>query len=402
MPVSAQVAAFVLTVLAACSLLANFALHWATRRKLRDRPQSQTGFAPPISILKPLCGLDEGLYDNLVSFALQDYPGFELVFGVADPRDPALSAVQRLRRSFPDLPVRIVVGTDREPAVNPKVQNLLRILRVARHEHVLVSDSNVHVARDYLLAIAAEMADPTVGLVSNLIAGHGEVSAGASFENLHLDTVVAGSVSLADSCGVPCVVGKSMLMRRSELAALGGLECMRDVLAEDFVIGQRYHAAGYGVVLSGHRVFTRNRRLAIRAFLARHLRWAQIRRHAAPAAFCCEPVVYLTPWLLALLAVMVAASPQLRLQTAIFALVVSGLRVASDAWLARRLAGRLPALRALAFLPLKDCAMLTVWAVALVRRTVVWRGHALRIGVGSRVTGASHGEARGLHEHWVS
>jgi ceramide glucosyltransferase len=163
------------------------------------------------------------------------------------------------------------------------------------------------------------------------------------------------------------------------------------------VLGQRYHDAGYRVVLSGHRVFTRNRALGLRAFLARHLRWAQLRRHVALPPFLFEPLAYPTPWLVALLGVVSTASagsPELRANALDFALLVSVARMSSDAWLAWRVAGQPPALRALAFLPLKDCAMLGIWAVALLRRTVVWRGHTLRIGPGSRVTAPLFGRRR--------
>jgi ceramide glucosyltransferase len=365
------------------SLLWNLALHAAARIKLRSRDVRPLDFTPPISVLKPLCGVDEGLYENLVSFATQDYPSFELVFGVEDPRDPALRVVWKLRRAYPEVAMRVVVGPSGPSAHNPKVRNLLRILRVAAHEYVLISDSNVVATPDYLRDVARDMADPTVGLVSNPIVGIGERSVGAALESFHLNTLVIGSVSLADACRQPCVIGKSMLMRRSELARLGGLEAVRDILAEDYVLGRTYHEAGYRVVLRSEPVRTRNVTLPTQRFLSRHLRWAQLRRHAAPRVYAAEVLAYLTPWLCAL--VVVAEGTPYFERCLGGALTACLVRLASDVGLARMVAGEWPPLRAVLLSPLKDCVMATLWVLGLFKRSVAWRGHPMRIGAGSRV-----------------
>ena len=267
-----------LALLFACALGSCLFINWVVTRKRRSNErQRQQTHQPPISILKPLCGFDEGLYENLVSFAEQRYPDFELIFAVADPRDAALQAVERLRREYPGVPTRVLAHGEDDPAANPKVISLQHMLRVARHELVLVSDSNVRVRPDYLSAIAAEMDDPSVGLVSNVIVGAGDKSLGAGCENLHLNTFVAGGVCVGDITDRPVVVGKSMLMRRDQLLSLGGFDALRYILAEDYVLGQRYHESGYRVVLSMHPIVTYNRRMGMLRFLSRHLRWAQLR-----------------------------------------------------------------------------------------------------------------------------
>jgi ceramide glucosyltransferase len=368
-----------LLALAVSSLGATFTLHWAVREKLRGATAARSGAQPGISIFKPLCGLDEGLYDNLVSFVEQAYPEFELILGVADPRDAVLSVVQRLRRNYPQTQIRLIVHGEEDLLANPKVISLIHMARAARYEHWLVSDSNVRAAPNYLAAVAAEMSDPNVGLVSNVIVGSGEDSLGAQCENLHLNTFVLGGVCVADLADRPCVVGKSMFMRRSQLAALGGFDALREVLAEDFLLGQRFHAAGYRVVLSRHAVATHNRRLSVRRFLARHLRWAQLRRTCAPGPFCSELLLYASPWLLTPLVLV----DNTKLQW----LCMLGLcvRIANDGWLAKTVTGRWPSLRALMLLPVKDSLLLTLWTIAMFRRSVSWRGHALRIGTGSRL-----------------
>jgi ceramide glucosyltransferase len=365
------------TAFATASLSLTFALHWAFDKKRRVRsgvPQ----YRPPISVLKPLCGVDEGLYENLVSFVTQLYPKFELILGVADSRDPALTIVARLRRAYPQVELRVVIHGEEDPLANPKVISLSHMARAAKYEHLLISDSNVRAAPDYLSAIAAEMADSKVGLVSNLIVGKGAVSLGAHCENLHLNTLVLATVSLADLADKPCVVGKSMLMRRSQLDELGGFDALRDVLAEDYVLGQRYRAAGYRVVLSRYAIVTYNQRLSMRRFLARHLRWAQLRRNGALGPFLCEPFLYASPFIAP--ALMVTDG-----KGSLFCAFALLARVASDGLLCRRATGSWPSLTALVMLPVKDTLLLGVWLIALMRKSVTWRGHQLRITKGSRL-----------------
>jgi ceramide glucosyltransferase len=209
-----------------------------THRKLHmRRAQRVAGALPPISVLKPLKGLDEGLYENLASIARQDFPGFEISFGVEDPSDPAIHVALQVRRDFPGVPMQIVARAGRG-ALNPKISNLLNMLDRAQHDCVLISDSNVRVDPSYLRSIATELAQPGVGLVSNVIVGRGELTTSALLENLHLNSFVIAGVCLGDALGHPIVVGKSMLLRRSQLDALGGLRTMANVMAEDYLLGQ--------------------------------------------------------------------------------------------------------------------------------------------------------------------
>ncbi len=352
----------------ASTLFSSASLLWVTRRR-----RSLPNFTPPVTIFKPLKGQDEGLEQNLRSFFRLDYPTFQLLFGVAEAEDPAIEVVERLMREFPDQDARLVVGT---PAfgLNPKVENLAAMERHRRHETILISDSNVRVSPSYLRETACYLADPGVGLVSNLFTGVGEEHFGAALENLQLNGFIAGGVASAAVVGATCVVGKSMLMPVRALEAIGGFAAVRNLLAEDQAVGVKVRKAGYAIRLSHHVIENVNHARDFRWFLNRHSRWFKIRRRMAFPTFILEPATNL-----AAVGLVWALSDDSGIAWGGL-LGLTGLGVARDALHTRWLRGSYPKLRHLALSPLKDLFLLPVWCDALVNRRVQWRGHRFLVG----------------------
>jgi ceramide glucosyltransferase len=354
-------------------------LFWVTRQR---RPRAQV--TPPLTIFKPLKGLDEELEPNLRSFFLLDYPCYQLLFCVADADDPAIDVVKRLLREFPGQDARLVVGCPFF-GLNPKVESLSAMEPYRKYDVILISDSNVRARPSYLRETVCYLAESGVGLVSNLFAGGGEVHPGAVMENLQLNGFIAAGVAAAAVCRATCVVGKSMLMPVSALKAIGGFAAVRNVLAEDQVIGIRLRQAGYSIRLSHHVLENINSHRSLRWFLNRHSRWYKIRRRLAIPTFLAEPSANL-----ATVGLVWAFSDDSGIAWGgLLFLCILGM--ARDAIQTRRLRGSFPKLRHLLYSPVKDILLLPVWLDAVVNRRVLWRGHRFLIGRMTRLRRARVG-----------
>jgi ceramide glucosyltransferase len=369
---------FVAIVAVTSTLLSMLALAWVTQK---GRGKGLPDHTPPLTIFKPLKGLDEELEQNLRSFFRLDYPVYQLVFGVADEHDPAIAVVRSLMAEFPEQDAQLVIGA---PAfgLNPKVENLASMDRYRKHQVILISDSNVRVRPSYLRETTRFLTEPGVGLVTNLFAGVGETHSGAIMENLQLNGFIAGNMALASILRVTCVVGKSMLMPVPVLEAIGGFARVRNLLAEDQVIGVLVRKAGYSIRLSDHVIDNVNLRRGFNWFLNRHSRWYKIRRQMALPTFVAEPMANL-----AIVGLVWAFSGESGIAWGGLGGLV-GLGIARDAIQTRWLSGRFPGLRSLLFSPIKDFLLLPLWFDAIVNSRVQWRGHRFRVGRLTRLRSA--------------
>lgn len=346
------------------------------RHTRRARARVADDRLPPISVLKPLKGDEESLEANLESFFRQDYPApMQIVFATTEPDDDALPVARRVAARHPDIEVAFVLS-DAEYGLNPKVANLSGALRAARHDLVLQSDANVRARPDYLRRVVSELEAEGATLLSSMVVGVGERSAGAAMENLQLSAMIAPSTCFAlHYFGVTCVIGKSMLFRRSALDAVGGLAVVKDVLAEDYLLGRLFEKAGEKVLLSTTVAENVNHAVSVDRFMSRHARWLKMRAVIHPPAFVAD--LFANPVGLAVIAVALSGFDGRAIAAAG---LLAAIKAATDALLVRRTRGVAMSWRHLAFAPLKDVLLLAIWPYAAISRSVEWRGTRLRLG----------------------
>lgn len=354
--------------------LASMVALWRVTRRSAAAPLA---CGTPVSVLKPLCGVDDALEQNLGSFFTQDHPCFELVFGIEGAADPAIPVVRRLQARFPEVRSRLVVHSGGR-GINPKVANLRAMIDAASHDVVLISDSNVRAPASYLSTMTDELRQPGVGLVTSLFVGRGEQTLGAALESSQLNGPVAAGVAAVNRlAGHPACVGKSMMFCHSVLRQLGGLESVASVLAEDYVIGRMFASGGHKVVLSALVVDNVCRGTSVLGFVKRQLRWNMIRIRMVPLPFALEPLT--VPLTVALTAPLLGVPLAWALA---WALALTALRDSLAWW---RLRGARGLLRGVALGPVRDLLMLLAYISTPLFRHVRWRGRKVRVSAGTRL-----------------
>lgn len=337
-----------------------------------EDPPEVSSFLPPVSVLKPLNGIDGHLYENLLSFVNQDYPEYEIVIGLQSADDPAIELVGKLKKEFPDKKIKYIVS-DLPLGYNPKVNNLYAMMPLAEYDHMVISDSNVMVREDYLRENVKYFKDPKVGLVTNLIKGVGGESLGALFENLHLNSFIIGNVSLLDFAEREIVVGKSIFFRKSEFDRLGGIWELRNYLAEDYLMGKMYKKNGYKVVVSSQMISTTNHLWTFKRFVNRHTRWAQLRWNLNKPAYIAEMLTNFTLWSLVF-----AAASGFSYEASFVTAFCWGAKITGDALMNAMLRTGVGPGQCIAS-PIKDLVIASLWPIPLVNRKTYWRGNPVKI-----------------------
>ena len=254
----------------------------AAGRFFRKVTPETTDFAPPISILKPIRGLDREAYENFASFCRQDYLEFEILFCVSDRGDPAVPVIEQIIRDFPARSIRLLVGSEQIGA-SDKVNKLCRMVREAAHEIILVSDSDVRVEPGFLRAIAAPFQDPKVGGVTCLYRGITDGSFATDLEALGNSTDFSAGVLVAWLFGgVKFMLGAVMATTKTRLVEIGGFESMADHFSDDYELGSRIAARGHRIELSTFPVSIVYPRMTLRDALRQQVRWNLSVRYSRP------------------------------------------------------------------------------------------------------------------------
>jgi ceramide glucosyltransferase len=339
----------------------------------RRRGKEPEGGTPAVTVLKPVCGIDHGLYENLRSFCDQDYPAFQVIFGVRDTLDPAVPVIQRVIREFSRCDAVLVID-DREMAGNFKVSNLANMYREARHDLLVIADSDMRVDRNYLRMVVKAFDDPRAGAATCLysgtpVAGLSSIL-GAMFINDWFLPSVLVALALQD---LRFCFGATMAVRREALAAIGGFDSLSTYLADDYMLGDLIARRGYTVRLCPYVVEGMVSEPDFRSLFTHELRWARTVRACRPSGYAFSII---GNGAVSLSALYLAASGFGAFGLALFVLAI-GLRVVLHA--AVRKAVRVPGPAAPWLIPLRDLLCLAIWVASFSSREVRWRGRRFSV-----------------------
>ncbi|MCZ6492422.1 MAG: bacteriohopanetetrol glucosamine biosynthesis glycosyltransferase HpnI [Acidobacteria bacterium] len=373
-------------ILAVCSCMYHLAVFCAALQfRCKPEEEASSDFAPPVSILKPVHGIEQGFYSGLASHFRQDYPHFEIVFGLSGSKDPAQWTIAQLRRDFPHVPVKVVTmedaGSAHRKRANPKMNKLEPMLEQAEHEIVLMNDSDISVESDYLRQVVRPLRNPRTGLVTCLYRGVPAGGIVSILESLGISGDFAGQVLLARSVkGVRFALGATLVTRKKQIAEIGGLAPWADYLADDYILGNKIAAAGYPVHLSHTVVDTTVPRRSFFEMFRHQLRWARTIRFSNPRGY---PALLLTFGIpLALVALLFR--PDSPLAQAVLAGTLAARFLA--AWASGVLVCRDRVMRKFFWLlPIRDLVALGVWITSFMGNHVVWRGERFRIEAGGKI-----------------
>jgi ceramide glucosyltransferase len=351
----------------------------------RSRP-TLTEAAPPISILKPLKGTDPQIYECLRSHCLQDYSEYEIIFGVSDPHDPAIATVKKLQSEFPANKIQLIV-CPKILGANIKVSNLAQMLPLARHDHLIVNDSDIRVERNYLRLVIAPLADPTVGMVTCLYRGVAAPTLGSRWEALGISTDFCAGVLAARQLegGMRFGLGSTLAFRRGDVQPIGGFESFADYLADDYELGRRIADLGLKVELSNVVVETVLPPYSMGNFFQHQLRWSRAIRDARTGGYIGLIFTFGLMWS----GVTVISANGARWGWELLA-SVTFLRLLVAFVIGRVVLADRQLLRDLWLIPLRDITAVAVWIASFAGHTVSWRGDHFHLRRGKLSRAAPH------------
>ncbi len=337
------------------------------------------GFHPPVTVIKPVCGLDSDTYENLASFCQQDYPEYQIVFGVRDPQDLGIEVINKIIQNFPALDIQLIVS-DRTIGTNLKVSNLANAATVAKYPLLVIADSDIRVGCDYIQRVVQPFHDESVGVVTCLYRSlvQGWV---ATFEAIEISTKFHPGVLVARKLdGINFALGSTIAIRRKALEAIGGFESVADYLADDFQLGYLPAQAGYKVVLSDyvvdHVLATEN----LTDFIQRQTRWTRCIRVSRPWGYL--GLIFTHGTATSLLFLLASRGS------------ILGWAVLGITWSTRLMMAWIVGVRSLQdpvakkflwLVPLRDLLTFALWCYSFIGNTIEWRGRKLKLIKGGKL-----------------
>jgi len=380
----------VTTLLAVAGLAYFLTAMFAAARALRERSQPLAQFAPGVTILKSLKGLDPAMLEAFRTHCVQSYQGeYEILFGVADAADPAIEAVQQLQSEFPDQAIRLLVCPEKL-GTNGKVSTLVQMERAARYDYLLVNDSDISVSPLYLERVMACFAPtedkPQIGLVTALYRGRAHGSLWSRFESLGISTDFQAGVLLSKMIegGLHYGLGSTLAAYRPALEKAGGLIGLVDQLADDYEMGARIDKAGYGVALCSDVVETSVPDYRWQDFADHQLRWLRTVRDARPGGYF--GMIFMHGFAWACVNLVLSGFSTLSLWifvTSFFVRLAMALLVGAQVLEDRQVPGLL------LLVPLRDLCQMGLWVAGLFGNTIVWRGQRFVLKNGKLIGTAS-------------
>lgn len=330
-------------------------------------------FHPPLTILKPLCGIDEETYTNLASFCQQYYPEYQIVFGVRDFIDPSIEIIERLIQQFPHVDISLVVK-DEIIGTNLKVSNLAHAFTTAKHDILVIADSDIRVDKDYLQQIIQPLTDPSVGVVTCLYRSLAQgwvatLDGIGTATDFHTGVLVSNQLE-----GIKFALGSTIVIRKQVLEKIGGFKAIADYLADDFQLGYLPAQAGYKVILSNYIVDHVLGTSSLSDTIKRQIRWARCIRVSRPWGYLGLVFTYGTVSSLLLL---ITSGGSILGWTAL--VIIWGMRLVMGWVVGVKVLHDPIAKKFLWLIPLRDLLHFFIWCYSFFGNTIEWRGQRMKL-----------------------
>jgi ceramide glucosyltransferase len=352
----------------------------ASRFFRRERSRALPAHTPPVSLLKPVKGVDFACYENFSSFCRQDYPAYEILFAANDNDDPAVPLIHRLAAEFPTIPIRLVTGAAQVGA-NRKVNNLIELARNARCEILVLTDGDVRVGPNYLREVVAPFADAKTGAVTSFYRGIAENNLGAELEAVGASSDFFAGVLVAEWMeGMKFALGASIVTTKQRVAQIGGFQAIANMHSDDYELGRRIAKAGGEVLLSREPVWTMYPAQTAHGFWNHQVRWARTVRLCRPISYLGLIFTHGLPW--ALLAALIAPSKWI---AAAYLLAYLILRLAMAWTVGVWGVGDQVLRRRLWLVPFRDAIYFAVWLASFASNRISWSGEKFTMRKGRMV-----------------